>query len=251
VTRRGRVGRPWLLAAGLVPLAALAAAIVAAILLIAAGHVGQADATAPASAAPTAPRHVAAQDGMPQEPQPGLSSLRWASYGGVELPSSPQAGPRDTAGGLARGYADTPLGALVAAVNIAVRANAEWGPGVFIPVIRGQVTGPDAAALLAGCQAAYSQAASAAHITGGQPLGSADVTEEAFRWVSYAPSGATVDLVSAGPGSAGRTALAVTRIQVTWDGTDWKVIAPLNGDWASAAAVLTSLAGYTVFPGQG
>ena len=42
-----------------------------------------------------------------------------------------------------------PLGALLAAVNIGVRANAQWGPRIFTAVIRGQVTGPDAAALLA------------------------------------------------------------------------------------------------------
>ena len=58
-----------------------------------------------------------------------------------------------------RAFAHTPLGALLAAVNIGVRANAQWGPRIFTAVIRGQVTGPDAAALLAGCQAAYDQAA--------------------------------------------------------------------------------------------
>ena len=29
------------------------------------------------------------------------------------------------------------------ALDIAVRANAQWGPDVFVPVIRGQVTGDD------------------------------------------------------------------------------------------------------------
>jgi hypothetical protein len=180
-----------------------------------------------------------------------MSGLHWVSYHGVELPSSSQAGPRNTANGLASGYADTSLGALLAAVNIGVRANAQWGPDVFGPTIRAQVTGPDAAALLADCQAAYGQAARTAHIVDGKTLGSAYVVEEAFRWVTYTPSEATVDVVSAGPGSQGLTARAVTRIQVTWDGSDWKVIAPLGGDWANAASVLTSLAGYTVFPGQG
>ena len=117
-------------------------------------------------------------------PQVSLAGLRWSAYHGVELPSSPAAGPRDTTGGLASGFADTPLGALLAALNIAVRANAQWGPGIFGPTIRGQVTGPYAAALLAGCQAAYAQASQAAHVTGGAPLGNAYVTEEAFRWVA-------------------------------------------------------------------
>jgi hypothetical protein len=152
---------------------------------------------------------------------------------------------------LASGYSDTPLGALLAALNIAVRANAQWGPRIFGPTISDQVTGPDAAALLAACQSDYSQASSAARIIGGGPLGDVFVTEEAFRWVDWTAADATVDLVSAGPGSLGVTVRAVTQVQVTWDGSDWKVIAPPGGDWGNSAAPLASLNGYTIFPGQG
>jgi hypothetical protein len=222
--------------------------VVAVGLLTGAGHPGPSRAVAPASA-PASP--ASPPDDAPRVPQADLSGLQWADYHGVELPSSPTAGPRDTTGGLAVGYADTPIGALLAAVNIAVRANAQWGPGIYGPTVRDQVTGPDAAALLAGCQSAYDQAAGAAQIADGQPLGSAYVTEEAFRWVTYDSSDATVDLVSAGPGNDGLTARAVTQIQLTWDGIDWKVIAPLGGDWSSAAIALDSLSGYTAFPGQG
>ena len=205
---------------------------------------GQGRSAAPAAAPPARVPGGSAQ----QLPQVSLAGLGWSDYHGVELPSSPAAGPYDTSGGLASGYSDTPLGALLAALNIAVRANAQWGPGIFGPTIRGQVTGPDADALLASCQSAYSQAA---HATGGGPLGSANVTEEAFRWVDWTPAGATVNLVSAGPGSQGGTVRAVTQVQVTWDGSDWKVIAPPGGDWRNSAAQLASLAGYTIFPGQG
>jgi hypothetical protein len=183
-------------------------------------------------------------------PPVSLAGLRWSAYHGVMLPSSPAAGPRDTSGGLASGFADTPLGALTAALNIAVRANAQWGPGVYGPTIRGQVTGPYAAALLADCQATYAQDSKAAHVTGGAPLGNAYVTEEAFRWVAWSPAAATVDLVSAAPGSQGVTVRATVRVQVTWSGGDWRVVAPPGGDWGNAAAGLSSLSGYTLFPGQ-
>jgi hypothetical protein len=189
--------------------------------------------------------------GAPQLPNVDLAGLRWSDFHGVELPSSPAAGPRYTRGGLAAGFADTPLGALLAALNIGVRANAQWGPAIFGPVIRDQVTGADAAALLASCQSAYDQASQAAHVTGGQPLGNAYVAEEAFRVVAYTPADATVDLVSAGPGSQGATVRAVTRVQVAWASGDWRVIAPPGGDWGNAATELSSMAGYTVFPGQG
>jgi hypothetical protein len=180
-----------------------------------------------------------------------LASVRWSGFYGVELPVSEQAGPYDTSGGVAAGFAHTPLGALLAAVNIGVRANAQWGPRIFTAVIRGQVTGPDAAALLASCQAAYDQAAQSDGVTGGQPLGTVDVTEQAFRWITYTPAAAILDLAVAGPGAGGATVRASVQMEVVWDGGDWKVVAPPGGDWGNSAAGLFSLAGYTAFPGQG
>ena len=105
-----------------------------------------ATATAPASPAGAA---GPGSQGQPRVPRVSLASVRWSGFYGVELPVSAQAGPYDTSGGVAAGFAHTPLGALLAAVNIGVRANAQWGPRIFTAVIRGQVTGPDAAALLA------------------------------------------------------------------------------------------------------
>ena len=205
-------------------------------------------ATATAGPAGTA---GAGRAGQPQVPRVSLASVRWSDFYGVELPVSAQAGPRELSGGRAAGFARTPLGALLAAVNIAVRANAQWGPRIFTPVIRGQVTGPDAAALLAGCQAAYDQAAQAAGVTGGQPLGTVQVTEQAFRWVTWTPAAAIIELVSAGPGPQGTTVRASTQVQAVWAGGDWKVIAPPGGNWGNSATTLSSLSGYTLFPGQG
>jgi hypothetical protein len=207
-----------------------------------------ATATAPASRAGAASSGSQAQ---PQIPRVSLASVRWSSFYGVELPVSAQAGPYDTSGGLAAGFAHTPLGALLAAVNIGVRANAQWGPQIFTTVIRGQVTGPDAAALLAGCQAAYDQAAQSDGVTGGQPLGTVDVAEQAFRWITYTPAAAILDRAVAGPGSNGATVRASVQMEVIWAGGDWKVVAPPGGDWGNSATGLSSMAGYTAFPGQG
>jgi hypothetical protein len=203
----------------------------------------------PASSASSA--GIAVGQAQPLLPQVSLQGLRWSEFYGIELPFSVQAGPYDTRGGLAAGFAHSPLGALLAAVNIGVRANAQWGPAIFGPEIRSHVTGPGAAALLAGCQAAYVQASRSEGVTGGWPLGEVDVAEEAFRWVAYTPASAVIDLVSAGPGSQGTTVRASTRLQVLWDRTDWVLVAPPGGSWPNSASVLSSLAGYTVFPGQG
>jgi hypothetical protein len=205
----------------------------------------------PAPRRPSSGPATPSWQGSPQLPGMNLTSLRWMDFHGVELPVSPVAGPRDMRNGLASGFADTPLGALLAALNIGVRANAQWGPAIFGPVIRGQVTGPDAPALLASCQAAYSQGRQAAGVPAGQPLGRAYVVEEAFRWVAYTPADATVDIVSAGPGSQGVTVRAATRIEVQRTGGDWRVVAPPGGDWRNSAAPLPSPSGYTFFPGQG
>ncbi len=236
----------------LLPVAAAAVIVAGAVLgLVLASRHGNGNGGSPAAGTRSPAPAGTSGPAAPILPRVDLAGLRWSDYHGVELPSSPAAGPRDTAGGLASGYSDTPLGALVAALNIGVRANAQWGPAVYIPAIRDQVTGPDAAALLASCQSGYSQASQAAHVTAGAPLGNAYVTEEAFRWVAYTPADATLDLVSAGPGSQGVTVMAVTRIEVLWSGGDWRVIAPPGGDWGNAAARLSSLSGYTTFPGQG
>ena len=134
-------------------------------------------------------------------------------------------------------------------MNIGVRANAQWGPGIFGPTIRDQmVSGPAASALLAACEASYSQESRTTGVAAGQPLGRGYVTEEAFRWEAYTPADATVDIVSAGPGGQGVTVRAVTRIEVQWSGTDWQVIGPPGGDWGNSAAPLTSLSGYTMLP---
>ena len=235
----------------ILPAAAVAAVLLGAGLTFAlAGRPPASRAPATAATAPASPASTAGQ-GQPQVPWVSLASVRWSGFYGVELPVSAQAGPSGTSGGVATGFAHTPLGALLAAVNIGVRANAQWGPRIFGTVIRGQVTGPDAAALLASCQAAYDQAAQSGGVTGGQPLGTAVVTEQAFRWITYTPAAAILDLVSAGPGSNGATVRASVQMQVVWDGGDWKVVAPPGGDWGNSAAGLSSLAGYTAFPGQG
>ena len=228
-------------------------AVAIAVIVLGGGLVLGLSARSPASAgaSPTAATGAGSGGQDQQVPTVDLSGLRWSDFYGVELPVSPQAGPRDTSGGLAAGFARSPLGALLAAINIGVRANAQWGPRIFAAVIRRQVTGPDAAALLANCEVAYGEASQSRHVTDGHPLGTVDVTEEGFRWVAYTPAAAILDLVSAGPGSQGTTVRASTQIEAVWDGRDWKLLAPSGGDWGNAATGLPSLSGYAVFPGQG
>jgi hypothetical protein len=189
----------------------------------------------------SAPREAATAEG---------SDLNWIDFYGIALPVSTRDGPHHTRGGLAWGFSDTPRGALLAAVNIAVRTAAQWGPAIYEPTIRNQVTGPDASALLQADAGAYAALRAAAHVRPGQPAGRGSAVEAAYRFVAYAPASATVDIVTEGPGAAGAAVLTVTRIEVTWLRRDWRVIGPADGTWASSAMAVSTLTGYTTFPDE-
>jgi len=213
-----------------------------------AGTGQQKRAAPPRTTSPSTPaRTPATPDSATADAGTGLS---WTDFHGIALPVSAQDGPRHAGGGLARGFSDTPRGALLAAVNIAVRTAAQWGPAIYSPTIRDQVAGPDASTLLEDDASDYAALRAAAHVRPGQPAGRGYAVEAAYRFAAYAPASATVDIVSEGPGAGGGTVLAVTRIQVTWLSGDWRVVAPPGGNWASSATTASSLTGYTTFPDE-
>jgi len=176
--------------------------------------------------------------------------LTWASFHGMQLPASPTAGPRDTRGGLASGFAHTPQGALLAAINIGVRTAAQWGSAIFVPTITRQVTGPAASALLHAEETAYAQLRSGTHIRPGQSAGRGHAVEDGYRFAAWSPAAATVDILTIGPTASGATVLAATRVQVLWQRGDWRVVAPPGGNWANSATAISSPVGYTIFPGR-
>jgi hypothetical protein len=179
------------------------------------------------------------------------TGLDWADFHGIQLPESTAVGPRHSRGGLAWGFVDTQEGALLAAVNIAVRTAAQWGPGIYQPTIRHQVIGPDAAALLKADASGYASLRAAAHVHLGQPAGRGYAVEAGFRFVAYTLADATVDIVTEGPGGGGTTVRTATRVEVVWLRGDWRVVAPPGGDWANSATAVSSLIGYTTFPNEG
>ena len=75
------------------------------------------------------------------------AEVSWTRLAGVDLPMSPDTGPTQTEGGLARGFAHTPAGAVVAALHLLVRTTPQVGPAVFDPTMTDQVVGCDAAAM--------------------------------------------------------------------------------------------------------
>jgi hypothetical protein len=168
----------------------------------------------------------------------------------MRLPVSATAGPRYTRGGLASGFADTPQGALLAAINIGVRTAAQWGSAIFVPTITRQVTGPAASALLHAEETSYAQLRATAHVRAGKPAGQAHAAEDGYRFAAWSPATATVEVLTVGPTAGGATVLAATRVQVVWRHGDWRVVAPPGGNWANAATAISSPLGYTIFPGR-
>jgi hypothetical protein len=245
-----RVRRRRRFAAGLVVLIAVVG--------LAAHQNTQSHHTTPAPARTTPAPRPSHADHSNQAPATSLAvleaaasqGLTWVSFHGMQLPASATAGPHHTHGGLASGFADTPQGALLAAINIGVRTAAQWGSAIFVPTITHQVTGPAAAALLHAEETAYAQLRAAAHIRPGQPAGRGSAAEDGYRFTAWSPVAATIEVLTIGPTASDATVLAVTNVRAVWQRGDWRVVAPPGGNWANAATAISSPVGYTIFPGR-
>ncbi len=180
----------------------------------------------------------------PVTPTLDLPGIHWTDYQGYQLPVSSQAGPKDTSGDLASGFADTPTGALLAVINIAARTAWQFGPAVFGPTIQDQVTGPYQAQMLSADQDAYATGAGqAANVVARSVIAG-------YQWAGYTPGDATVDIAESGPAGDGSNVYVATQVEAQWLNGDWRVVAPPGGDWANSAVQIPSINGYLTFPGH-
>ena len=209
------------------------------------GQVHPADTPAPSTAKHPGVASTNAPPGAgPAIPTIDVSQIHWMDYDGCQLPVSPTAGPRSTAGGVASGFADSPTGALLAAVNIAVRTSWEFGPQVFQTVIENQVTGQYQADLLTDALDSWDQA-------GQQDPNPGSCAEmDGFDWQYYSSSAAALDIAESASAN-GSTITVAAQVQLQWVDGDWEVVAPDGGDWSNVSTELDSLTGYTLFLGQG
>lgn len=161
--------------------------------------------------------------------------ITWRLLNGVVLPYSNSAGPGLVQGSVARCYARTPLGALLASVQITYRlvATPDWKAVIeqqFVP-------GPG--------RAHFMQLVAQAEKAPGSSQPKGTYTQVAgFNFVTYTPSVAVIDLVVRSD-SGSMTASPVT---VEWSGGDWKVSLPASGTGPPAQPV-SSIVGYVLWQG--
>ena len=179
-----------------------------------------------------------------------VSTTGWqpVNLDGTEVPLSQNAGPRQGPWPLAAGFADTPAGAVLAAVNIAARTSGQLGPAIFTTTITRQVTGPGARALLSAARKDYTTAArqDPPASTGG-PAGTASASARAFRLTSWTAATADVEVLAGADNGSGPG--AVVQLQVRWLGGDWRLVAPQSGAFPATAAQ-ADLRGFTPLPGS-
>jgi hypothetical protein len=170
---------------------------------------------------------------------------------GAQIPSSP-AGPKETTGGRALGFERSPAGAVLAAINIFARAESRSGPGVFEPTITEQVTGPDKDKLLENSQKGYADRATQGTGPDGALISAIENARNnrsslwAYRIDSYDDSSVAVNLLLRTV-SAGTPIYVNFAVTVRWIKDDWRLVAPLNGEFSAAGQQLAEApSGYVV-----
>ncbi|WP_157254802.1 hypothetical protein [Nonomuraea typhae] len=192
----------------------------------------------PAAAAGSEPdggRCPIAAPGAQALPAQPPADVTWSVFHGVAQPASRLHGPHRVEGEVARCFAHTPPGALIAAWQLCTRfvLADDWRQVVELQV----VPGPGRDAYVA--QRARIRADTSRTGGGyGQLAG--------YAIASYTPQVATIQLVSR---FAATGHLQVNTVTVVWDGADWRLQLQPDGSISPSLQALSSLAGFVPWAG--
>ncbi len=162
------------------------------------------------------------------------AGVSWSLAKGVAVPSSASDGPvLHTAAGVGYCYADTPLGALLAASNLG------RGTGTAAQI---QQDGNEHSAVpneYSAQAAAQPSPPETGADTGAQLAG--------FRIISYSPSQASIALVISVTGNPGTYGVSTAAME--WNQGDWRVVLQPGPSPVVTTSSTTSLAGYVAWSG--
>lgn len=163
--------------------------------------------------------------------------VSWYWVAGIALPVSQTAGPQCFSVTRASCFAPTKEGAAIAAVHLLVHTFPAAGSAVFEPTITEQISGPGAKALL-------QQARQGSRYVATGAKGLQEMAESPGRgWaVGY---GFDTDHQVAGTTTvtvllAQESGFVSYSLRLKRSGTDWKLIAPSDGNWRSSAQAATA-----------
>jgi hypothetical protein len=167
------------------------------------------------------------------------TDVKWELWEGFVMPSSPTAGPLVTDGVVARCYAHSPAGALLASIQIPTRlplvGNVKWEDIALAQI----APGPGRDAWIQHLRDAIASAPP------GEP-GPRPAQVAAYQFVSYTPTAAVVATVKR-TDSGG---MAVVSESLVWESGDWKVSVLPDGSWGPSATAVSSIPpGFTEFRG--
>ncbi|GAA0439015.1 hypothetical protein [Streptomyces luteireticuli] len=173
-------------------------------------------------------------------PDKAPGGVEWSLFETVALPTSKSAGPAVVDGDIARCYARTPTGALMAAAQIGTRY---FFASHWRDVTEKQTTGDGKDAYLKLRQKAEASATAGASAA---PDGDGDGGHgqlAGFKIVNFTPDATVVQLVNKFPDNA---AMQVGTVTVTWVDGDWRLTIPRS---VPPATFVQTLDGYIPFGG--
>ena len=182
----------------------------------------------PATASPSS-----LDQSVPDSPPPGVT---WQIIDTVALPFSASAGPANVADGIPSGFAHTPTGALMAMVQIDFRHLIE---PTFVAVTNADVANTPG-------RAQFFDLVKADGLTNpANPEPGTYLQLTGFQFVSYTPSTAVIQLLTARPDGS----YQLSTLSVAWDGNDWQLVLQADGTDSPNQQIVSSPVGFVLWGG--